>query len=79
MELKDAALAPPPNVQAEITKLQDTADLYTRKIEIERRRVEDLDHHLQLSDLKILEQRRAMGGIHAAKENSHQVRTNPKS
>uniref|UniRef100_A0A7S0SDG4 ODAD1 central coiled coil region domain-containing protein n=1 Tax=Mantoniella antarctica TaxID=81844 RepID=A0A7S0SDG4_9CHLO len=73
MELKDAALAPPPNVQAEITKLQDTADLYTRKIEIERRRVEDLDHHLQLSDLKILEQRRAMGGIHAAKENSHQV------
>ena len=35
--------------------------------------VEDLDHHLQLSDLKILEQRRAMGGVNAAKENSLQV------
>lgn len=73
LELKDASLAPSASVQAEITKLQDMADLYTRKIEIERRRVEDLDHHLQLSDLKILEQRRAMGGIHAAKENSLQV------
>ena len=73
MELKDASLAPPPSVQAEITKLQDLADLFTRKIEIERRRVEDLDHHLQLSELKILEQRRAMGGIHASKENSLQV------
>ena len=73
VELKDASLAPSPSVQAEITKMQDMADLYTRKIEIERRRVEDLDHHLQLSDLKILEQRRAMGGIHAAKENSLQV------
>ena len=38
--MKDAALAPQPTVQAEITKLQDTADLFTRKIEIERRRVE---------------------------------------
>mmetsp|Transcript_37188 Transcript_37188/g.91938 ORF Transcript_37188/g.91938 Transcript_37188/m.91938 type:complete len:559 (-) Transcript_37188:205-1881(-) len=73
MELKDASLAPNPTVQSEITKLQDMADLFTRKIEIERRRVEDLDHHLQLSDLKILEQRRAMGGIHAAKENSVSV------
>ena len=67
-ELKDASLNPAPSTQAEILRLADFADLYTRKIEIERRRVEELDQHLALSDAKIVEQRRAMGGTNASKE-----------
>ena len=67
-ELKDASLNPAPSTQAEILRLADFADLYTRKIEMERRRVEELDQHLALSDAKIVEQRRAMGGANASKE-----------
>ena len=48
-------------------------DLYTRKIEMERRRVEELDQHLALSDAKIVEQRRALGGADAAKEGDQQI------
>ena len=36
-ELKDASLNPAPSTQAEILRLADFADLYTRKIEMERR------------------------------------------
>ena len=65
--------APGPGAQAEILRLGDFADLYTRKIEMERRRVEELDNHLALSDAKIVEQRRALGGADAAKDGDQQI------
>lgn len=67
------ARAPGRHQHAEIMRLGDFADLYTRKIEMERRRVEELDQHLALSDAKILEQRKALGGADAAKENDLQI------
>ena len=36
---KEFTVAPDASVQGEITKLQDMADMYTRKIELERRKV----------------------------------------
>ena len=70
---EDQNNAPGPHAQAEIMRLGDFADLYTRKIEMERRRVEELDQHLALSDAKIVEQRRALGGADAAKEGDQQI------
>ena len=70
---EDANSAPGPRARDEIMRLGDFADLYTRKIEMERRRVEELEQHLALSDAKILEQRRALGGADAAKEGDQQI------
>ena len=70
---EDQNSVPSPNAQAEIVRLRDFADLYTRKIEMERRRVEELDQQLALSDAKIVEQRRALGGADAAKEGDQQI------
>ena len=73
MELKDASLNPAPSTQAEILRLADFADLYTRKIEMERRRVEELEQHLAISDARIVEQRRALGGADASRRAMWQI------
>ena len=51
----------PPHVQDEITRLQDEADSYTRKIELERRRVEELEKTIGVLTMKAMEQRKRMG------------------
>ena len=63
----------PPHVQDEITRLQDEADSYTRKIELERRRVEELEKTIGVLTMKAMEQRKRMGGVNSAKESSVQV------
>ena len=72
-ELDAPGAMPTPNVNAEIMRLTDFGDLYTRKIEMERRRVEELDQHLALSEAAIIQQKKAMGGVSAAKENDQQL------
>ena len=57
----------------QISKLQDQADLYTRKIETEKRRVADLDKQIAEMNQRIMEQRRQMGGVNAARENNQQT------
>ncbi|CAD7704774.1 unnamed protein product [Ostreobium quekettii] len=52
----------------QICKLQDEADLYTRKIELERRKIGMLDQRIEDCQSKIITQRRKMGGINAARE-----------
>ena len=62
------------SAQAEkVAKLQDEADLYTRKIELERRRIAELDRQSGIMQAKILEQRKQLGGVNAARENNSQV------
>jgi len=62
------------SAQAEkVAKLQDEADLYTRKIELERRRIAELDKQTGIMQTKILEQRKRLGGVNAARENNAQV------
>ena len=58
---------------AQIAKLQDQADMFTRKIEMEKRRVAELDKQTALMNQKIMEQRKKMGGINAARENNQQI------
>ncbi|QDZ25392.1 outer dynein arm protein 1 [Chloropicon primus] len=57
----------------QIAKLQDQADLYTRKIETEKRRVSELDKQIAEMNQRIMEQRRQMGGVNAARENNQQT------
>mmetsp|Transcript_22591 Transcript_22591/g.31476 ORF Transcript_22591/g.31476 Transcript_22591/m.31476 type:complete len:541 (-) Transcript_22591:280-1902(-) len=59
--------------QKAMTDLQDEADVHLRKIEVERRRLEELDKQLHLAASKQEAQRRAAGGVNATKEIDQQV------
>ena len=65
LQRKHAKLYDNVSAQAQISKLQDAGDMYTRKIEVEKRRIEELDKQMELMHKKIREQRQKMGGINA--------------
>ena len=48
-------------------------DMYTRKIELEKRRIDELDKQMQPMHKKIWEQRQKMGGINASRENNQAI------
>lgn len=59
--------------QARLARLQDQADLYTRKIEIEKRRLEEVEKHIKVLEVKVLETQDARGGVHATRQSDQQV------
>ena len=61
------------SAQAQIAKLQDTGDMYTRKIELEKRRIQELDKQMEMMHKKIWSQRQKMGGINASRENNQAI------
>mmetsp|Transcript_31470 Transcript_31470/g.72347 ORF Transcript_31470/g.72347 Transcript_31470/m.72347 type:complete len:561 (+) Transcript_31470:109-1791(+) len=67
MQPNDAA------TQAHMARLQDQADLYTRKIEIEKRRLEEMEKHIKVLQVKLLETQQARGGINATRQSDQQV------
>ena len=60
----------PAKPTSEVARLQDQADAFTRKIEMERRRGVDLEAQIRKTKEKIDEQRRKMGGVDAAREDT---------
>ena len=62
--------AKPAKPTSEVARLQDQADAFTRKIELERRRGVDLETEIRKTKEKIDEQRRKMGGVDAAREDT---------
>lgn len=66
------AAAPMSGVR-EIARLQDQADTLTRKIEIEKRRVLEMDRQINDVQAKIDEQRKKMGGVNASKEATQHI------
>ena len=68
--------SPPPSpqpcvsAQAQISKIQDAGDAFTRKIELEKRRIDELDRQMEAVRKRIWEQRESMGGINASRENT---------
>jgi len=52
----------------QIENLQDQGDMYTKKIEIERRRNEDLDKKIRRARAKLLGVQKDIGGVNAAQE-----------
>jgi len=52
----------------QIENLQDQGDMYTKKIELERRRNEDLDKKIKRARAKLLGVQKDIGGVNAAQE-----------
>jgi len=52
----------------QIENLQDQGDMYTKKIEIERRRNEDLDKKIKRARAKLLGVQKDIGGVNASQE-----------
>ncbi len=50
------------SASAQIAKLQDQGDAYTRKIEVEKRRIEELDKQIKKMQATILLQRKVSTG-----------------
>lgn len=50
--------------------MQDQAALYIKKIENERRKIEELDKSINVYQERILEQKSRLGGVNAAQENN---------
>jgi chromosome segregation ATPase len=73
LETKQAMQSNSSAAAAQIAKLQDQADTYTRKIEMEKRRIDELDKQIAIMQKNILEQRKKMGGVNAAKDNHAQI------
>ena len=73
LENKYSSLPSNSAVTTQISKLQDQADVFTRKIEIEKRRVAELDKQISKMNDRIMLQRTKMGGINAARENNLQI------
>eukprot|EP01006_Ploeotia_vitrea_P030063 TRINITY_DN62522_c0_g1_i1.p1 TRINITY_DN62522_c0_g1~~TRINITY_DN62522_c0_g1_i1.p1 ORF type:complete len:546 (-),score=352.04 TRINITY_DN62522_c0_g1_i1:483-2120(-) len=73
LETRQARSANNLSASAQISKLQDQADLYSRKIATERRRIEELDQKIARMKETILEQRKKMGGINASREDNDSV------
>ncbi|KAF8055922.1 ODA1 [Scenedesmus sp. PABB004] len=59
-----------PGAAALINKLQDEADLFTRKIQLERRKVLMLQQQLEAASGQLGASRTAMGGIFSAREQA---------
>ena len=57
----------------DLSKLQDQADMYLRKIDAERRAIEDLERKLLDTNRNIATQRAQMGGLNASKENQELI------
>ncbi|GAQ83044.1 hypothetical protein KFL_001330270 [Klebsormidium nitens] len=57
-------------VQQEMAKLQEQVEAYTRKIEAERKRLEELEEKMGAMSTKAMDTRRQMGGVNAGKESS---------
>jgi chromosome segregation ATPase len=59
--------------ESQIARLQDQGDTYVRRIELEKKRVAELDRKIADVQEKIQQQRTAMGGIQGAKETNESI------
>jgi coiled-coil domain-containing protein 63/114 len=73
LETRQARTANNVTASTQIAKLQDQGDMYARKIEAEKKRLEELDRQIKKMEATILLQRKEMGGINASKENNQAV------
>jgi len=70
LESKQDQLLNSVTASAEIKRLQDQGDNYTRKIELERRRIVELEKQIEIVQAKVNAQRKKMGGINVSKQNN---------
>ena len=66
---RKAAMSPSSTPADIIARLQDQGDMFARKIEVEKRKIDDLQGKIDTLLAKSADQRKKMGGINAAREN----------
>lgn len=76
LETRQAKIALQMSGTAQISKLQDQGDLYSRKIDVEKRRIAELDAQIKKMEESILQHRSEMGGVHASRETSKSIQKN---
>ena len=69
-EARDARRSNSTGAAADIQRLQDEAGRYVKRIEAERRKIEELDLAIAKYQEKILDQKARVGGVNAAQENN---------
>ena len=69
-----AAFAGAGHIAEQIELYQSQGDLYSKKIEIEKRRVAELDAKLKQSKSQLAEARKSMGGLHDAEAQMRKKR-----
>ncbi|OMJ81002.1 hypothetical protein SteCoe_18615 [Stentor coeruleus] len=66
-------------VETEIARLQEQGDNFARKIEIEKKKIADLDQKIAMMTEKLKAQREAIGGAQGAKETNEGIARKIKS
>ncbi|CAE7374242.1 ODA1 [Symbiodinium microadriaticum] len=59
--------------QDTINKLQDAGDRLANTIDFEKRNIQTMEEQIHIMKQKVLQQRKAMGGVNASKENFHMI------
>lgn len=72
-ESREARKANSSSGTAHVTQLQNQATLYMKKIESERRKIDDLDKAIAKMSEKILDQKSRLGGVNAAQTNNELI------
>ncbi|CBN78393.1 flagellar outer dynein arm-docking complex [Ectocarpus siliculosus] len=72
-EARESRFITNPSAAAEIQRLQDQADIYAKKTEQDRRKIQDLDRQIAATQSRVLEQRQKMGGLNASQENNEMI------
>lgn len=64
------------SAQAQISKLQDTGDIYTRKIELEKRRIEELDKQVRPTTQPNFARHRPVSPVPSARADGNHAQEN---
>eukprot|EP00752_Nemacystus_decipiens_P012433 g11015.t1 len=72
-EARESRFITNPSAAAEIHRLQDQADIYAKKTEQDRRKIQELDRQIAATQARVLEQRQKMGGLNASQENNEMI------
>jgi len=59
--------------QETVNKLQDQCDRMANSVDYERRNIQTMEEQIHIMKQKVLQQRKAMGGVNAAKENYQMI------
>lgn len=72
-ESRDSRRAASSGAAMDIARLQDQANLYVKKIESEKKKIEELDKSITKYQEKILEQNSRLGGVNASQANNAMI------
>jgi DNA repair exonuclease SbcCD ATPase subunit len=56
-----------------LQEVQEVGDLYATRVDVEKKNIEELDKQIRLMKAHVLQQRKSMGGVNAAQENTQMV------